>query len=496
MELWNNIIHTALLGTDRKALKKEELPLGLEDVYDSISQNKDKEEQYLQLASVALNYRKCGNVPFRKTVDVIIAEEETKPYCSAFAQKMINEILSDEVYSLLALWLQECSAKNEIVQPHIIPVLFYLAKKQKHLQKAILTVSGKRGEWLLPLNEEWDFSLIKEDETTWQTGTLEERKIYLQKGRQHDAAKGRELIQEVWTQENANSKAELLKTLSVGLGEEDTEWLESLLTDKSSKVKDEAMKLLKRLPDSSLVQKYWNIVKRSVHIKKEKGLLGIGTKTTLDIQLVPDIEESIFKSGIEKISSQKKESDENFILHQLISSVPPSFFEPHFALTKEAILDLFLQSKKGKPLFSAFGLAAARFKDLDWTKAIIAKADHQFYPEALELLPDAEKDAYALRFIGDNNAADIIISHLQTHSQQPWSVALTKEVFRHTAKNHYRYNSSFYKENVLHFPVDIIRELEKCTPPNEYDRNQWSKMSDYIIQLLTLRTQIIQAFQS
>ncbi len=494
MEFWDGIIHTAILGTDKKVLKKEDLPTALAAEYNLLTQNRDKEEQYLQLASAAAAYRKCGALPLQKTAEVIAAQEETKPYCNAPAQQALGDILSAESYPLLTLWLEECNRKSQLVQPDMIPVLFDVAKKQKHLRESIIVTTGKRGEWLLPMNADWDFGLPGNEETLWQTGTLEERKMYLQIQRQQDALKGRALLQETWAQESANTKAELLKQLSFGLENEDTKWLESLLTEKSSKVKDEVIQLLKRLPNSSFVQQYWNVVKDAIDIRKEKGLLGIGRKMKLTIHL-PVIKEAIFQTGIEKVSSNRKESDDDFVLHQLISAVPPSFFETHFELSREEICDVFYHSKNGKPLFSAFGLAAARFKELDWLRTVIDKTEGQLYPEALELLPDEEKFSYATRFIKDSTAADTLIHYLQIYPQQPWSLALTKEIFRHTAKNSYRYPQSFYKDNILRFPIDIMNELETCAPPDEWARNQWNKMSDYIIRLLTLRRQIVQAFE-
>ena len=496
MEPWDIIIHTALLGTDKKALKQEELPAHLADVYDIISKETDKEETFLHLAAVASNYRKCGSVPLHEKVAYAFAEDETNLYCNAMAHQVLNALLSVESYSLLSLWLQECNARNLIVQPEVIPVLFDLAGKQKNLQQQIVSVTGKRGAWLLPLNEAWKFDAQNTDETVWQTGTTEERKLYLQALRKKEPSGGRELLQQTWPHENANTKTDLVKQLSVGISDEDIAWLESLLNDKSQKVKDEVMKLLKLLPQSSVIQKYWGIIQQSIYIKKERGLLGIGNETILEIGLPTNIDETVFKTGIEKISSNKNIDDDDFILYQLISAVPPSFFEEHFALSKEALLALFSQSKKGKQLVPAFGAAAVHFKEKDWFKTILASSENEFYPEAFLLLNHEEKEAYALSFLQKNEQEPTIIEQLKKHHQKEWSIALAKAVLRYTANNSYSYNHSFYNGIILSVPVSIIMELEKCTPTDEYTRNQWSKTSDYIIQLLTLRTQILQAFQS
>jgi uncharacterized membrane protein YdcZ (DUF606 family) len=57
MEFWNNIINTALLGTDKKNINAAELSSALAEVCEQMSANEvlDKEEQFLQIAAVSFN---------------------------------------------------------------------------------------------------------------------------------------------------------------------------------------------------------------------------------------------------------------------------------------------------------------------------------------------------------------------------------------------------------------------------------------------------------
>ncbi len=401
-----------------------------------------------------------------------------------------------ESAALFELWLQKCNNKNQIVLPENVPLLFDLGIRYKQLQQEIIAVTGKRGEWLLPFNEAWKFEPAAVSEDLWQTGTLEQRRNFLKDLRETEPAKARELLQQAWPQENANTKAELLKQLSVGISNEDVEWLEQLLNEKSQKVKDEALKLLKLTPGSNIVQQYWEILKQSITIRKEKGLLGIGAKTVVEIKVTDKLDERIFKSGIEKISSEKGVSENDFITYQLIAAVPPSLFEEHYQLSKKEIIELFNKAKENRQLIPAFGSAAVNFKDVEWLKTVIGASENQLYPEALQLLPDNEKEKYALQFFGNEQSADSVIHYVLLYYKKQWSLQLTKEIFKHTAKNHYRYNRSFYKENIMSVPIEIISQLEKCTPEEAYAKDMWAKTSEYITHLLTLRTQTLKAFQS
>ncbi len=496
MEFWDNIIHTALLGTDKRQLRKEDFSEELAEVHEIINQTGDKEEQYLNIASVAFNYRKCGFQHTNKSVDRTQAGEELRLHCSPQSHQLLNDILSAESAALFGLWLRECNNKNQIVLSEYIPLLFDSGIKYKHLQQEIFAVTGKRGEWLLPFNEAWKFESVTIDEGIWQTGTVEQRRAFLNKLRQTEADRSRELLKQVWSQENANTKAELLKQLSVGISNEDVEWLEQLMNEKSQKVKDEALKLLKLIPGSNVVQRYWEILKQSISMRKEKGLLGIGSKTVLEIKLTDKIDDSIFKTGIEKVSSDKGVSENDFIVYQLLAAVPPSLFEENYQLPRKEIIDLFNKKKETKQFIPAFGLAAGTFKDVDWLKAVIAVSDNKLYAEALQLLPEDEKEKYALGFFENEETTEGVLHYLLFYYKKQWSLRLTKEIFKHTAKNHYRYGRPFYKEHILSIPSEIIPELEKCTPKEDYARDMWTKTSEYITQLLTLRTQTLKVFQS
>lgn len=496
MESWNNILHAALLGTDKRQLKPEDFSEPLEEVYSTTQLSDDKEIRYLNMASVVYNYRKCGVQPINKNILKNTAAAEEKLYAGIYAHQLLNDIITADSCPLFERWLNECNSKNKIVLPEYIPALFDLGIKYKQLQQQILSATGNRGLWLLPFNDAWKIQEVIIDESIWQTGSLDQRKAYLRELRLLDSAKARLQLQEIWSQENANTKTELLKQLQTGLNNEDVEWLEQLLTDKSQKVKDEVLRLLKLSPVSSIIKNYWEIIIQSIEIKKEKGLLGIGSKTVLNIHLPAAIDESIFKSGIEKIASQKNVSDDDFILYQLISSVPPSFFEHYFQLDKKTIIDLFSKSKAAKQFIGAFGLSAVKFNDADWLRAIIPVSEHQFYPEAFLLLSKEEAEQYALLFLKNDESAQAVVHYLSLYYKTDWSIALTRAIFSYTVKNQYAYNRQFYKEHILFIAPAIIKELNNYVPSEEYMKSTWIKTSEYICQLISLKTETLKAFQS
>lgn len=495
MEFWNSIINTAMMGTDKKMIGPGELPADLTDATGIIIANKpgDKEEQFLQIASLAFNYRQCGVNPLKKeSIALPVAPAEEKAYCSIHALQVLKDILSAESIPLLNLWLQYCAAKSKIVFPDLLPILLLTGSQEKKLQTLITSCCGKRGEWLSRFNEAWDFSSHQTAAEQWQTGTPEQRKNILKETRILNPSQARQWLQETWAQEDAAAKLSFLEILSTNISGDDIPFLNSLSSEKSKKVKDAAIDLLKQTPGSPIVLQYQDILKHSVSLKKEKVLLGLSSKMALQFQLTPTIDDTVFKTGISKLSSSKEFSDEEFIIYQLIQSVPPLFLENHLDSKAEEIINYFQKDVIGKKMIPALVVAIKKFNDRNWALMMMQYCE-VFYIELIPLLPLPQQDVHSIKYF--EQYADSIIYHAAQREDE-WSTELTKQIFKHAAKNPYQYNRAFFNNHIQLAPAKIALELEKCTPAEEQLRNSWSNTSDYILKLLQLKSQIIQSFNT
>jgi hypothetical protein len=482
MQFWNNIIQTAMLGTNRKQVTAGELPEALANAATIITGNTniDKEEQFLQIASLAFNYRQSGAQPLHKEMSIPPAPAEEKPYCPAKANMVLKDILDEDTYSLLQLWLQLCSQKGQLIMPYLLPAIL---DKAKSLRTLVEDCMGKRGQWLSAFNEAWNFTAAETEEERWLTGKPEQRREVLQQLRLSNTPLARQWIQETWAQENANSKAELLKAFNVNPEVKDVEWLESIITEKSQKVKDEALNLLRQIPESGIIQHYWQLVRESISLKKDSGFLGLG-KPVLNIQ----VQSGINEVGIEKVSSQKEFTDDEFILYQLIGYIPPHFWEEYFKSAPEDIVQLFNKSAKFIP---AIVIATARFKALTWAPLFTGDKERH-YVSLLPLLSDTEREAYLLRNF--EQMIDMVIPFLTTENTREWTLPVTRAVLKYTAANSYQYNRGFYNKNIHFIPVEIIPELDSFLPAESYQQHTWRANTDYIRRLLQLKQRTIQSF--
>ncbi|MEI6945894.1 DUF5691 domain-containing protein [Paraflavisolibacter sp. H34] len=485
MEPNNPILHTALLGTDKRPLRPEELPPALGEAAARLGETEGgREEQFLQLAALARNYRRCGLVPARaEGAHLPPAPEEEKSPASPEAHRLLTAILSGDIPSLLGLWLQRCAGSGVLADPGYAPRLLEAATRHKGLRPFVLACTGQRGAWLARFNESWKWQAAAPDEELWQTGTAEQRREVLGRLRRTDPATALAWLQATWPQETAAGRAALLPLLSGTVTEADRDWLERLLSEKSARVKEEALLLLKQLPTSSIIQHYQSILKEAV----QQGPAGLHLE-------LPPLDEKLYKTGIEKISSRKGADDNAFVLYQLMEAVPPAFWEAHLGTGPEGVLRLLAATKHGDEWITALGKAAIRFRDTAWLNEILSFRENLLFPEALPLLEPAEREAYALRFLHQNQYAADIIELLVRHHTEEWGPELALGVLRHTARNPYAYPRPFYNGLAARLPVRLISELPACTPKEPHFASQWTHLSDYLAGLLQLKQETLNAF--
>jgi len=497
MKAWETIVNNAMLGTTKLPLRANDLPAAITEQVD-VSDTPDAEEDFLRLGSLVYQYRQSGCVPLDLRSAVLsAAEAEIKPYCHTDSTTVLRTILSEEHYALLKLWLTQCDRAHKCAEPEWVPALLDIGIQKKELRSLIQSVCGKRGEWLGRLNPQWNFSAPEADiQTVWQTGRAEERKELLKSLRIQQPAVALELLQSSWNTEGANEKVSFLEILNTGLSEHDLAWLEGL-KEKGTKVNNAILDLIKRIPTSQPVQGYKTILKEAVNVKNSKALLGMLAKTTIEVNEKIAFPEEIFKSGIEKLSSDKNVSDAQYILIQLIASVPPSFWNDHLKETPEAIIKLFQKEKKTALYVPAIAIAAVKFRDTTWAQALMDHGDAEILESALvsliESLPAKDRDRYALRFI--KQRPQELINMLSGFDDE-WSNDLAKAVLSYTSQEVYAYNKTFYRAAVKNIPVAMLKDLESFMPSEEQKKAYWRNQSNELSGVLTLKQQILQSFSS
>ena len=494
MEAWENVINTAMLGTDKQMPGNARLPDEIAEIATTVDaiEALDKEAKFLYKAALIYNYRQCGFVPLQqKDLPTNMAPDEIKPCCSEMASKVLGDILNEDNTVLLEMWLGLCNEKGLLLLPDALPAVLDIAVKDKSMQPLTVACSGNRGLWLSKLNPAWNYFAVLTDEETWQIGKPEDRVKLLEKMRQHDPAQAREWLQQTWTQENAANRVDLLKTLKINAGAADLEWLESLQGEKAQKVKDEVINLLKLIPRSSIVNQYEEMLRQSVTLKKEKALLGMMTKVSIQQKLPDVVDERIFKSGIEKLAGQKATfSDESFILYQLIGFVPPSFWEKQFDASPQQVVEYF--EKYADTMVGALGTAVSRFGANNWMPLFLNQ-ENKFYLDYINVLPKDVRDKYLLRFLKADGKNAV---HYALMCKEEWGSELALAIISEMANHPYEFNRAVFSKQVKLIPFGILDRLEKIEPKDINLQQPWEKNRNHLIKLLGLKQQMLKAFNA
>ena len=492
MKAWQNVINTAMLGTEKLPLANDNFNEALINAISKVdlAEELDNEDKFLQKTAIIYNFRRCGFVPFKAPeLQENYAEAEISPYCSPIAANILQNLIAEDLNILIEFWLQQCSAKNQIILPEHLPQILDKAAQQVILQQNAVLCCGNRGKWLSQFNTQWNYFNEMPAAAIWKDGNPTARLKVLKELRKTDPAQARTWLEETWAQETAAAKIDLLGALRVNLNNEDLPWLESLVGEKSQKLKDLVNSLLKEIPDSAIVKQYEALLVNMVSIKHEKAFLGLVNKSAITINVPAIIEENIFKTGIEKMSGPNSGfSDDEYLVYQLITFVPPSFWEKHFEANPEKVFEYF--SKSAPKLISALAQAVARFKNKNWVACFLDQ--DSFYPDFIGLLSGQEQEKYIAKYLNSNDTAIQCAFKLDTE----WSEKFAMPLLNYMADKPYQYNRAVYNQNIKLIPAGLIDWIQSIETKDITVKSTWEKTSDHIHKLLELKQQILKAFNA
>ncbi len=488
MESWQQLINTALLGTGRQALPELQASEALYDALLHIRQDteNDREEVLLKSGALLMNFRQAGMMPLELPEATITAcLPESKPYCHPDAVSSLTQVLTLGSIALTRLWMEHCANAGCIVPPRLLPILLEEAKGNRKLREPLMACYGNRGQWLAQLNPDWQALLTTDTidiaADAWTTGTLSQRSEVLTKMRETNREEGLRMLIEIWKQENAATKAELMDCLRTGLSAADIAWLQEATTEKSLKVKEKAWKLLRRLPQSDIVQTYWQLIKTAIQAVD-------GQLITSDITLPLPAE--VYQSGIDKLPpSAMNMTDETYQLQQLVAHVPCSFFTAYL----EQDLATCLQWLTAAGFEESLLTAAIRFEEEAWIIAILENT-HTFYPDVFHHAPPKVLEAYALRFV-DKEGSGVILR--MGAAKEEWGITFTQQVFRFIAMHPYSYNMNFFLELAHLLPVAILESDERSYFGDIlYNQQAWKNLRDKLFELIRSKAAMLQHFHS
>lgn len=330
MNVTEPIIQVALLGTSNREFVPGALPDALAVLGKQVLEiAEDKESALYQISAAAFAYNRAGWKPQSagETIRVEEAPEEDCPYFND-EQAALFERLSSSRYLLLYAYRKAIHAWR-IIPPVLLPSLLRRAYDRNNPNREeelelLARLVGKRGQWLLQYMKLPDWKGISIE--SWETASHSERKQILARCRKEDPAKAIDLLRNGWKQESAAHRDELLSVLETNLSKSDEPFLQEVVnSDRSTTVKETARNLLFRMPDSEWVKRCCELLRGRLRYRP---ILGWSYDK---LEYTPEMKQL----GLEEVSSNKKEKDEEFLLRQLAQRVPLSFWSELLDCTPE-----------------------------------------------------------------------------------------------------------------------------------------------------------------
>lgn len=351
------LIQTALLGTAKQPLKTDTLPEVLQTAWQQ-TQNENAEKRLWCFSALAFAYHYGGQTLAPQTAEwqtlPALSETEDSPVLSPTLSQFLSNWFHSGHLSLYHFGLHTLAKANFRLAPACLPDFYHFLQKQPeyHAEFADSSLFCTRFKWLLA---RFNTNQTASEESDWTLGTFSERKQWLRRQRLLNSEFALAQLQLIWKTAPANHRADYVEILAEHLSPADQDFLlDAFQTDRSSTVRDTARTLLEKLPDSpvSLQYQQW-LGERLSYVKTESsgGLLnklaqavGFGGKSANWQHQPKPFEAEMKRYGLQELSSEKGESDADFLLRQLMVKVPLSFWTNLCGVSEQEAVEILLAS--------------------------------------------------------------------------------------------------------------------------------------------------------
>ncbi len=366
---WRECEVAALLGSQKAPVISQWPNAELQAVATQLAT--DKPLLLAQLALMAV-YQRAGQQAISLPASSA-AEPETRAYLPAAAHTQALFVLNNDGQVYLSEWLPLVAAQQFILPRTLLPPFLRLGENNKKWRLVLGEVAGKRGAWLGLQNPDWSWLIATqfdlhspELDNYWQTTTLACRELLFERLRLDNPERALAFLLAVWPTEAANVRKLLVEKLMIGLSMADHDFLESCLDDRSKVVKEAAIDLLARLPESLFVQRLQQQLASIILLKT-----GIVRKS-LDIIALENISPELERDGFNpKAATVQGLGAKAQWLRDIIAHVSLDWLNQHYPFDAETMLSHVIKSDWAEALIAGLTIAAIRQQHQAWLLALL-----------------------------------------------------------------------------------------------------------------------------
>ena len=500
MQTWDDILATAVVGTEQRELR---LPAHEDDLGRVLAQisNTDREVHLLSAASVVGLYRNAGIAPPADSQSLPEAcDRDEMSRANRASSQHLALMLDGEFREVFPEWLTAMVNAHKRVPEEHLPALLDEGRDAPSLRSWIVAVLGRRGEWLAAQNPDWSYAIRRDEKDVWETGDRAERLVLLDHLRTTDPNAARELLATTWSQESAKDRVSYLAKFATGLNSSDEPFLNEALHDRSVEVRRAARSLLARLP-SEFLRRLKELATQVLSFKKP--LIG---KARIEVALPEDPIEWLKANDIEIDSPPRTAAQsvgpKGWALKEMISLIPTAHWVELWQKSPIEIIRAADESEWRESFVEGFVAANQLNVDADWIEALISYTStdpkHTPLTQLAVYLPAARHEALILKSL-KSESVGLSDNHLAFNSlfvhRSAWSDQLSRAVVKSVKK---RINQG--KDNIVDWQTkSLLKQFAQYVSPALYDElaigwpteseswPNWAKSVDAFQTLLAFR---------
>lgn len=433
--IWDNILRTAVVGTERGPL-----PTSISESL-GLNVGSDSAQVLLEALATGVLLRKAGHplvislgryASFSPALPAE-AHHAKEGHLPPSALHLLPSILHGHHAALLDEWLSLLVKNGLQIPPEYLPELLDRAERDAVFWEKLRPAVSARGTWLAAQNPTWQSLYAQStDEGNWFTSNFKARLRLLAAARRDRPLVALAWLEKTWGEESNDHRVAFLAEMRTGLSLFDEDFLEKTFAAKSRDVRRAAAELLAALPESRCCVA-WNALAESC-----RKFAATPDLTTFLAEKIPDVGAKV-PAGLFALTDGKDlRSARQIVLQMLLRLLPPVVWS--FESPLSGLVQLQHDPERNFAL-PALLEATARHNDAAWTEAWLhflhERPEHPLWRSAhlFRLLTDLDnslRDIWLPKFC---QHLDVLASPesalyrvLTSGGGEPWPARLTHAV--------------------------------------------------------------------
>ncbi|MBA8962753.1 MULTISPECIES: DUF5691 domain-containing protein [Rhodococcus] len=411
----SELLSAALLGTARTVPSFEDLATG--ELAHSVSG--DPAETLLGAAALENAYRD-GGVAASARVLPAPAEDDPRLQLPPGSASHLMQLLAAKSWTLTE-WFAVVAERDYRAPDHLVADLMTSARTNDTHRESILRLVGSRGQWLAAQNPDWSMLVRRSDRTdVWTHGAHQERLQWLTTMRAVNPAIAMAELSRTWDSERGEHRAAFIAVLGTGLSDADSALLEHALDDRRKEVRQQAVQLLRQLPNSAYAGRMAARARAWVRVEKKP------LRTRLVVNMPGSLDDSARRDGIEDVHFKNK-GIRSWWLRMVVTAAPLSVWEGMIGSASTA-LEIRIEDQWREVMMEAWTTATVLQRNPRWASALLHREGRKTERRVVPIVPARERLAYILSGRADSYLLGVDGAALFDGLPHPWPLDLAERV--------------------------------------------------------------------